>query len=209
MPVEITIFQIIVLIFSAVIHEYMHGWMADRLGDPTAKVSGRLTLNPIPHIDLFGSILLPFLLVITGAGFVLGWAKPVPFNPYNLRDQKYGPAKVAAAGPLANLIAAVFFGLLLRFLSLPNALFGILLALIVWINLLLMIFNLIPIPPLDGSRIIMPFLPYEWQNKFAGIERYGLILVLLFVMIGFSLIVPIILFLFKLIVGASFYSFFV
>ncbi len=209
MPVEITIFQIIVLIFSAVIHEYMHGWMADRLGDPTAKVSGRLTLNPIPHIDLFGSILLPFLLVITGAGFVLGWAKPVPFNPYNLRDQKYGPAKVAAAGPLANLIAAVFFGLLLRFLSLPNALFGILLALIVWINLLLMIFNLIQIPPLDGSRIIMPFLPYEWQNKFAGIERYGLILVLLFVMIGFSLIVPIILFLFKLIVGASFYSFFV
>ena len=208
MPVEITIFQIIVLVFSAVIHEYMHGWMADRLGDPTAKISGRLTLNPIPHIDLFGSILLPFLLVVTGAGFVLGWAKPVPFNPYNLRDQKYGSAKVAAAGPLANLIAAVCFGLLLRFLSLPNALFGILLALIVWINLLLMIFNLVPIPPLDGSKIIMPFLPYEWQVRFAGIERYGLILVLLFVMIGFSLIVPIILFLFKLIVGVSFYSFF-
>jgi len=89
---DIAIFQIIVLVFSAIIHEYMHGWMADRLGDPTAKNMGRLTLNPIPHIDLFGSVLLPFILIFTGAGFVFGWAKPVPFNPYNLRDRKYGAA---------------------------------------------------------------------------------------------------------------------
>src|SRR6056297_2198326 len=106
MTVNIMIFQIIVLVFSAIIHEYMHGWMADYLGDSTAKDSGRLTLNPIPHIDPFGSILLPFILIATGAGIVFGWAKPVPYNPYNLKDPKWGPAKVAAAGPLANLITA-------------------------------------------------------------------------------------------------------
>src|SRR3989339_101191 len=98
------IFSIVILIFSAIIHEYMHGWMADRLGDPTAKNAGRLTLNPIHHIDFFGSILLPFILVVSKAGFVFGWAKPVPFNPYNLRDAKYGGAKVAIAGPMGNFI---------------------------------------------------------------------------------------------------------
>ena len=202
MPTEIIIFQIVVLIFSAVIHEYMHGWMADRLGDPTAKNAGRLTLNPIPHIDLFGSILLPVLLVVTGAGFVLGWAKPVPFNPYNLRDQKYGSAKVAVAGPLGNLITALFFGLILRFFPITSPQLILLLQIIVFINLLLMIFNLVPIPPLDGSKVIMPFLPYQWQEKYMSIERYGMFLVILFVIFGFSFIIPIISFLFGLIVGA-------
>ncbi len=201
MPTEIIIFQIVVLIFSAVIHEYMHGWMADRLGDPTAKNAGRLTLNPIPHIDLFGSILLPVLLVATGAGFVLGWAKPVPFNPYNLRDQKYGSAKVAVAGPLGNLITALFFGLILRFFPIASPQLILLLQIIVFINLLLMIFNLVPIPPLDGSKVIMPFLPYQWQEKYMSIERYGMFLVILFVIFGFSFIIPIISFLFSLIVG--------
>jgi len=205
MDIQIVIFQIIVLVFSAIIHEYMHAWMADRLGDPTAKDLGRLTLNPIPHIDMFGSIILPFVLVITGAGFVIGWAKPVPFNPNNLRDQKYGSAKVALAGPAGNLITALFFGLILRFfagqLLLINPIIPELLSIIVFINLLLMIFNLLPVPPLDGSKVIMPFLPYNWQVKFSSIERYGIFLVLVFVMFGFSIIIPIIYFLFKLIVG--------
>lgn len=197
---NIVIFQIIALVFSAIIHEYMHGWMANQLGDPTAKNEGRLTLNPIPHIDLFGSILLPFLLVATGAGFVLGWAKPVPFNPYNLRDAKWGPAKVAIAGPLGNLIVAVFFGLILRFFPLNSMVLIGYLQIIVFINLLLMVFNLVPIPPMDGSKVLMPFLPYNAQVQYANLERFGMILVLLFVMVGFPIIFPIIEFLYNLIV---------
>lgn len=199
------IFSIIVLIFSAVIHEYMHGWMAERLGDSTAKDMGRLTLNPIPHIDLFGSILVPFILVFSGAGFVLGWAKPVPYNPYNLRDPKYGGAKVAIAGPLGNLIVALFFGLILRFfgpeLAAINPDFNSFLGIIIFINILLMIFNLVPIPPMDGSKVLMPFLPHDLQEKYARLEQYGMLLVLLFVMFGFALIIPIINTLFRIIVG--------
>ena len=181
----------------------MHGWMAFQLGDNTAKDLGRLTLNPIPHIDPFGSILVPGILLLTGAGFVFGWAKPVPFNPYNLRDKKYGNAKVAAAGPLGNLITALFFGLLLRFFPFANPMLATFIALIVWINILLMVFNLVPIPPMDGSKILGTFLPPDWQIKYFGLERYGMILVLLFVMFGFSIIIPIISFIFQLIVGQA------
>jgi len=201
MSTDVAIFQIIVLVFSAIIHEYMHGWMADYLGDPTAKNAGRLTLNPIPHIDFFGSIFLPFVLIATGAGFVIGWAKPVPYNPYNLRDKKYGGAKVALAGPLANLITAVFFGVVLRFFPLPSAQLGNYLELIILINILLMVFNLVPIPPMDGSKVLMAFLPHNLQEKYAILERYGMLLVILFVMFGFGLISPITYFLFKLIAG--------
>jgi len=202
MTANIMIFQIIVLVFSAIIHEYMHGWMADYLGDSTAKDSGRLTLNPIPHIDFFGSILLPFLLIATGAGIVFGWAKPVPYNPYNLRDPKWGPAKVAVAGPLGNLITALFFGLILRFIPIASPELAMLFQIIILINLLLMIFNLVPIPPLDGSKVLMPFLPYDWQMKYMALERFGMILVILFILTAFPLIVPIIFFLFRLISGA-------
>jgi Zn-dependent protease len=200
------LFQIVILIFSAIIHEYMHGWMADRLGDPTAREEGRLTLNPIAHIDLFGSILLPALFIFSGANFILGWAKPVPFNPYNLRDQKYGPAKVAIAGPLGNLIIALIFGLALRFFSPAILAYGVnmvyIFIAIVKINLLLMVFNLIPIPPMDGSKVLSPFLPASWRNKLWELEHYGMIFVLIFVMLGFSVIVePIVNFLLKLIIG--------
>ncbi|MDD4332745.1 MAG: site-2 protease family protein [Patescibacteria group bacterium] len=199
------IFQIIVLIFSAIIHEYMHGWMADRLGDPTAKEEGRLTLNPIPHIDWFGSIFLPLVLIFSSSPFILGWAKPVPYNPYNLSDQKYGPAKVALAGPLANFAVALLFGLLLRFFSaqlmLINPMLITLLVSIVFINLLLMVFNLIPIPPLDGSKIISAILPYNLRLKLENLERFGMIFVLLFVMFGFAVISPIIQYLFIAITG--------
>lgn len=202
MPTEIAIFQIIVLVFSAIIHEYMHGWMADYLGDSTAKDLGRLTLNPIPHIDFFGSILLPFLLIISGSGFVFGWAKPVPYNPHNLRDQKYGPAKVALAGPMGNFIVALFFGLFLRFVPIVSVQLIGFLQIIIFVNLLLMVFNLVPIPPMDGSKVLMPFLPYKWQVKYESLERYGMFLVLFFVMFGFPLIIPVIDFMYRVIVGA-------
>lgn len=201
MTANIMIFQIIVLVFSAIIHEFMHGWMADYLGDPTAKNSGRLTLNPIPHVDPVGSLLLPFLLIATGAGIVFGWAKPVPFNPYNLRDQKWDPAKVAVAGPAGNFITALFFGLILRFLPIANPQLVMLFQIIIFINLLLMIFNLVPIPPLDGSKVILPFLPHDWQIKYLSLERFGMILVILFILTAFPLIIPIIDFLFGLMVG--------
>ena len=227
-PINIIIFQVVVLIFSAVIHEYMHGWMADRLGDTTAKDAGRLTMNPIVHLDVFGSLILPFLLVMTGSPFVFGWAKPVPFNPYNLKDQKYGIAKVAIAGPLGNLVTALFFGFVSRLLpimpsvkiAIINAFFHgdysslllsisgnqfgtvyLLLIIIVSINLLLMIFNLVPIPPLDGSKVLMSFLPAEARNSYMKLEKYGMILVMFFIIFAFDLIIPIINFLFRLIIG--------
>lgn len=205
MEMQLLIFQIIVLIFSVIIHEYMHGWTANYLGDPTAKDAGRLTINPIPHIDLWGSIILPLMFVITKMPFMFGYAKPVPFNPYNLRDQKYGSAKVALAGPLSNFIIALFFGLVLRFFSSYLMAFNIilidLLQIIIYLNILLMVLNLVPIPPLDGSKVLLPFLPYGWQMKFLEWERFGFAFVLLFIFFGFSLIIPVINFLFRLIAG--------
>lgn len=195
------IFGIIVLIFSAIIHEYMHGWMAERLGDNTAKEAGRLTLNPIPHLDLFGSIILPTLMALSGTGIIFGWAKPVPFNPNNLSDKKWGSAKVAIAGPMGNLIIALMLGLSLRFLEIANPTMIALFAMAILINLVLMIFNLMPIPPLDGSKVLMAFLPFKWQVQFMKIERYGMILVILFIFIAFDIIIPITFFLMRLIVG--------
>lgn len=201
MNFNLQIFQIIVLVFSAIIHEYMHGWMANQLGDSTAKDEGRLTLNPIPHIDPFGSILLPALMIFSNVGIIFGWAKPVPFNPYNLKNQKWGPAQVAIAGPLGNLITALFFGLILRSLPAGNQDFSLMLGIIVYINILLMIFNLVPIPPLDGSKVLLPLLPYNWQEAFYRLEKYGLIMVIFFIYFGFTLIIPIINFLFQIITG--------
>jgi len=198
----IYVFEVIVLVFSAIIHEYMHGWMAYRLGDQTAKNAGRLTLNPLAHLEWFGSFFLPLTMIITRMPFVFGWAKPVPYNPYNLRDHKYGEAKVALAGPLGNLIIAIFFGLCLRFLPFFNFTFSGLLMIIVQINLILMIFNLVPIPPLDGSKILATFLPSHIRERYLHMERTGFILVILFVMLAGGIIMPIVNFLFKIIVGS-------
>lgn len=197
----IALFQIIILIFSAVIHEYMHGWMADYLGDPTARNAGRLTLNPIVHLEWFGSLLLPGLMLLGGMPFVFGWAKPVPYNPYNLKDRRWGGAKVALAGPAANFLVALVFALVLRFLPFVSLTFSGLLSLIVYINLILMIFNLLPIPPLDGSKILAPFLSPAWQEKYLSLERFGFILVILFAWLGFSFILPVINFLFRILTG--------
>lgn len=198
----IYIFQIIVLIASAIVHEYMHGWMAYRLGDSTAKDAGRLTFNPLAHLEFFGSFFLPLVMVVTNMPFVFGWAKPVPYNPYNLHDKKYGDAKVAIAGPLGNLIIALFFGLFLRFSPIVNLTFTGLISLIVYINLVLMIFNLVPLPPLDGSKILAAFLPDKLKYKFLNLEKFGFILVILFVMLAGDTIMPVVDTLFKIIVGS-------
>jgi len=169
------IFLIAILVFSVVIHEVSHGAIANYLGDPTAKYAGRLTLNPLKHLDPIGTIILPiFLILTTGRG--IGWAKPVPINPYNFRDQKYGSLKVAIAGPGSNLTIALIFGLFLRFsLALdfiPPAFYSII-SFIVSINILLAIFNLIPVPPLDGSHILFTFLPQGLENLKIILRQFG------------------------------------
>jgi len=204
------VFQLVVFIFSVMVHEISHGFVAEKLGDKTARLAGRLTLNPLVHLDPFGSILLPIsLYFLTGGGFVLGWAKPVPYNPENLRDPRVGGAKIAAAGPLSNLFLAVVFGVMTRiilsfipFLA-PLASFF---AVIVYINVLLAVFNLVPLPPLDGSKVLFALLPkgessYRLQSF---LERYGIALLLVFIVFGFDLIIPPIRFLFSVIVGHSF-----
>lgn len=185
----ITIFILVALIISIVLHEVAHGFAADRLGDPTARLQGRLSLNPVSHIDPIGSILVPGILFLTSAGVLFGWAKPVPYNPYNLRDQKWGEAKVAAAGPAVNLAIALIFGTLIRFsdaLGLGSSFIEIS-SYIVYINILLAFFNMIPFPPLDGSKIIQPFLPLQarvsYQNFLQAFERFGLIGTFLFIFI--------------------------
>jgi Zn-dependent protease len=160
MDTTLVIFQIVILVFAVIIHEVSHGVVALSLGDPTAKLSGRLTLNPIPHIDIYGSIILPLLMgLASGGAFVFGYAKPVPFNPYLLRDQKWAPALVALAGPASNLVLAILLGIFYRiatiFTDIPAEV-GQLFAIAVVINIVLAVFNSVPIPPLDGSKIIAP-----------------------------------------------------
>jgi|SRR3989338_342618 len=174
------IFKIVVFILSVVIHEVSHGVMANSLGDSTAKDLGRITLNPFKHIDIFGSVILPLMLLLTNVGFIFGYAKPVPYNPANLRDKKYGPAKVAFAGPASNIILAIVFGILLRFMPdiFASPLIPQLFLYIVWINLALAIFNLFPIPPLDGHWLLMAILPDRLQAVKIFLYRYSIILFL-------------------------------
>ena len=154
---EFKFFLYIIIVFSAVFHEYCHGWMANFLGDPTAKYAGRLTLNPLRHLDPLGTVIIPLFLLFFFGGFI-GWAKPVPYNPFNLRDKKYGSAKVGLAGPASNFIIALFFSLVLRFVPVQDFLY-LALTWIVYVNIFLGLFNLIPIPPLDGSKLLMDFFP--------------------------------------------------
>ncbi len=197
------IFLAIVFIFSVVIHEVSHGAIANSLGDSTAKDLGRLTLNPLKHVDIFGSVILPLLLILVGSPFVFAYAKPVPYNPLNLRDKKYGPVKVALAGPAANLVLALLFGLSLRFLPSTLSLAGWpqLLGNIVWVNLVLGIFNLVPIPPLDGHWILLAFLPQRFAAFKMFLLRYGLVIFIIFLFFLFPLLYPLINFLFRAIVG--------
>jgi len=207
----VTIIIVAILIFSVILHELSHGYMALFFGDPTARLAGRLTLNPIPHLDPIGSILIPAVLALTPGGIIFGWAKPVPYNPYNLRNQKWGEALVAFAGPASNLLIALTFGLAIRFggVFLSSAVVDIM-SIVVFINILLAFFNLIPIPPLDGSKVIAPLLPYgawiHYNRIRSAIERHGILATFLFIFLFVYLLwrpfIAFISFVFTLITGA-------
>ena len=198
----VEVFQIIVLIFSAVIHEVSHGFTAEKLGDPTARLAKRLTLNPFKHLEFFGSFILPLsLYLLSGGRFIFGWAKPVPYNPLNLKNPLRGGALIALAGPLSNFIIAIFFGIILNIVG-PNSPISALFLIIIYINILLGVFNLVPIPPLDGSKVLFGILPHKkWAyDLIRCLESYGMILLILFLFFGFDSIMPIVNFLVNLIV---------
>lgn len=204
-PVSL-IFEYIIVILSAVFHEFAHAFVAHRLGDNTAKDMGRLTLNPLKHIDPIGTVLLPLLLLFT-SGFFIGWARPVPYNPYNLRDQKYGSLKVAVAGPSTNFLIALILGLMVRsypvnplFNNINAAPFLEFLGFVIYINILLGLFNLIPLPPLDGSKIFMDLFP---GARYA-ISQLGFFGIFLALILAFFILPPITSFLFQLFVGHGF-----
>jgi Zn-dependent protease len=189
---ETAIFTILVLIFSIIIHEVAHGYAAYGLGDPTAKRAGRLTLNPIPHIDLMGSIVIPGILVLTNAGMLFGWAKPVPYNPYNLRNQRWGEAIVGFAGVGTNLLLAVLFAFIARYAAGSGMESFVTPAMTIsFVNLFLGIFNLIPLPPLDGYTVLRGLLPARASMAMRDLEekimRGGIIslILILFVFITF------------------------
>lgn len=181
---------IIVIIYSAIIHEVMHGVAANALGDPTARYAGRLTLNPLKHLDPFGSVILPFLLVLSNSPIFFAYAKPVPYNPYNLKPGRWSESLVAFAGPASNFAVALVFGLILR-LGIFSAGAAQVMFLIVVINIMLCFFNLIPIPPLDGSKVIEGFLPRAWVARYVNwrfqFERNPLIGMIIVVLIVYGL----------------------
>ncbi|MEI6564227.1 MAG: site-2 protease family protein [bacterium] len=206
---ETIVFLVVSLVFSIILHEVAHGYAAYRLGDPTAAFSNRLTLNPISHIDLFGSILLPLILIITHSPVLLGWAKPVPINPYNFRNYKRGVMITAAAGPLTNFSLALIGALLFH----GVAMLGTHLAMVIckflvffcMTNVTLGVFNLIPIPPLDGSRVLYGLLPGRWAEEYLSIERYGMFILFGLLWLGVldGILYPISRFMMSVLLGQS------
>lgn len=199
------IFSIIVLLMSVIVHEVAHGYAALAFGDPTAKLAGRLTLNPLKHLDPFGSVILPLLLFVSGSTFLIGWAKPVMINPYNLKKPRRDEALVALAGPVSNIILALFFGLLMRLgpaLSLPDSAMYVL-SMVVFINLILACFNLVPIPPLDGSKILFSLLPMRFDALRANLEKFGFVLVIFFVFFLWQYFSPVVFKVYSCVVGIT------
>lgn len=189
------IFYVLVLIMSVVAHEAAHGYAADAQGDPTARHAGRLTLNPLKHIDPIGSVILPLLLTLMSAGFVVGWARPVPYIEGNLRNRRWGSLIVTASGILVNIGLAVIFGLAMRYAHLFGATglaFNMIAAVIVKVNILLALFNLIPVPPLDGYKILFAFFPPgpRTADLRAKVEYVSLPLLLVFVLFVWPYVLP-------------------
>lgn len=195
---------LVILLFSAIVHEVSHGLMAEKLGDDTARDEGRITLNPIPHIDPFGSILLPGLLLAVGSPIVFGAAKPVPVNFNNLHPKRWGMALVSLAGPLSNLVLAVLFMLPIKFGLVSGVVAEVWLKAVI-INLVLAVFNILPIPPLDGSKLLASVLPYNIMNKLLELERYGFLIVVIFLFLGIldKILLPVVTLFFR-IFGISF-----
>ena len=200
----ISIFYFLILIISIIVHEVAHGLMAEKEGDPTARMLGRITLNPLKHIDMIGSVILPLILILTNAGFVIGWAKPVPYNVDNLKNGNKSIAKVAIAGIIVNLCIAIFFGLLIRLsiiLGFTNQAFIEITSIIVMLNIVLAMFNSIPLAPLDGFRFLEAVLPARSQNFMKILETYSLPLLILFIFFGWKVISPLAFSFFALITG--------
>jgi Zn-dependent protease len=176
-----------ILFFSITFHEVAHGFVADKLGDPTAKLAGRLTLNPIVHIDPFGTIILPAMMLIIGSRFgvpiVFGYAKPVPINPYHFKNPRRDTMLVSLAGPLSNFALAALFAIILKIT--PHSFITGGLAAAVIINVILGIFNILPIPPLDGSKVLASFLPHRTAYSYLQMERYGFFIIIILIMTGF------------------------
>jgi Zn-dependent protease len=201
-----SIFYFVVLIFSIMVHEVAHGLIAEREGDPTARNLGRITLNPLKHIDWIGSVILPILLIVTKAGFVVGWAKPVPYNPNNLQHGRKSEAKVAVAGIIVNLSIALFFGLVIRTTQLFHYGNTALLdgaSIIVLLNIVLALFNSIPLAPLDGFRFLTSVLPVRAMSTMRLIERFSLPLLLIFIVFGWSFVAPLAYGIFHLFTGIA------
>lgn len=199
---SIFIFQIIILIMSVVIHEISHGYTAELLGDPTPRLQGRLTLNPLKHLELFGSFLVPILTSLTG--FTFGWAKPIEWNPYNIKNKRVGEILISIAGPASNLLIAIVFGLIVRIFGneLPASFIQISVYVIL-INIVLAVFNMIPLPPLDGSKVLFSLLPPSMNNVRVTLERYSIFFFLILIFVLWRFVEPIIPYIFKVITGVT------
>ena len=189
------IFLILTLAIGALalaisVHESAHAWMANRLGDPTARLQGRISLNPLDHIDLLGTIVIPMLLIISGTGILFGWAKPTPFNPWNLKNPRRDSALISLAGPASNFLLATGLAVIFRLIPNTNFIADVVLQFIV-LNLVLAFFNLIPIPPLDGFKVVGGLLPKNLYYQWASLERYGFFILIAFFFFGGFIIQPI------------------
>ena len=182
-------------LLAITVHEFAHAYISDRLGDPTARVLGRLTLNPIPHIDLIGTLLLPLFMFLSGSPIFFGWAKPVPYDPYNLRNPRRDSAVISLAGPAANIILAIMLSVFLHIIPFSvNSVFmqiGEIFVLLIRLNVVLAIFNLIPIHPLDGFAVVRGILPEEYARQWADLEPYGFVFLLFLVFPIFGSISPV------------------